>query len=139
MTETATMTQAPSAYASAGLLLESIAAQDFDRLRASLAPEIRMRALVGKGLQEFDGPQEVADKFAYWFGDTQGFELLDATVGELIGRIHLSWRIRLRAERLDNRWHVVEQQSYADCSQTGLLTQIDLVCSGYLPERQGER
>jgi hypothetical protein len=139
-TGTMTATTQPSlSYAGAGLLLESLAAQDFVLLRSALDPGVRMRALVVPGVQVFDGPDAVVQKFVHWFGATESFEVLDASVGEVAGRIHLSWRIRMSADRLGTGAWIVEQQSYADCSETGRLRAIDLVCTGYLPERREQR
>lgn len=134
-----TTSTAPVSYLGAGLLLESLAAQDFDRLRSSLEPDVRMRALVPPGLRVLEGQDQVAQRFAGWFGDTQEFQAVDASLGDVAGRIHLSWRIRLRAERLGPGWWLVEQQAYADCSDGGRLRRIDLVCSGYRPERTDQQ
>jgi len=76
----------------------------------------------------------IAGQFAGWFGGTENFELVDATVGEVGGRLHLHWRLRLRAERLGPGWFTVEQQSYADTGKDGRIAQLDLVCTGYRPE-----
>lgn len=130
-----TTTTPPLSFAGAGLLLEALAAQDFAALRSCLDPRVRMRALVVPGLQSFDGPEEVAGKFASWFGQTDEFEVVDASVGEVAGRLHLSWRVRLRAERLGEAHRILEQHSFADCGADGRIAFIDLVCTGYLPER----
>lgn len=134
-----TTSTTPVSYFGAGLLLESLTTQDFGRLRRSLEPDVRMRALLPRGLRVLDGPDQVADKFAAWFGDTQEFQAVDATLGDVAGRIYLSWRVRLRADRLGPGWWIVEQHSYADCSERGRLRCIDLVCSGYRAERTDKR
>jgi hypothetical protein len=117
-----TTSTAPISYLGAGLLLESLATQDFDSLRRSFEPDVRMRALVPTGLRVLEGPDQVADRFAAWFGDTQEFQTVDATHGDVAGPLH------------HGGWSV-EQQAYADCSVGGLLRVIDLVCSGYRAER----
>jgi hypothetical protein len=48
--------------------------------------------------------------------------------------LHLSWRLRLRAERLGTGWFTVEQQAYADTGDDGRISQLDLLCTGYRPE-----
>ncbi len=116
-----TTSTAPVSYLGAGLLLESLATQDFDSLRRSFEPDVRMRALVPTGLRVLEGPDQVAGRFAAWFGDTQEFQTVDASLGDVAGRIHLGWRVRLRADRLGAGWWSVEQQAYADCSDGGLL------------------
>ncbi|MBC6449787.1 hypothetical protein [Actinokineospora xionganensis] len=67
-------------------------------------------------------------------GGTAEFQLLDATVGEVSGRVHLSWRIRLRPAPFgigDGR-HVIEEQGYADTSE--LIESLDLLCPGFNAE-----
>jgi hypothetical protein len=121
-------------FALAGLFLEGLAAQDFTRLGEAIASDVRLRALVPSGLREWTGAEPVAGQFARWFGDTEDFELIEATVGEVGGRLHLRWRLRLRAQRLGAGWFTVEQQAYADTGDGGRIAQLDLLCTGYRPE-----
>ena len=136
MTTTADNHSAAAApqFALAGSFLEGLAAQDFTKLSGALAPGVRLRALLPPGLMEWAGAEVIAGRFARWFGDTEDFELLEATVGEVGGRLHLHWRLRLRAERLGAGWFTVEQQVYADTDESGRLARLDLLCTGYRPE-----
>ena len=118
----------------AGAFLNSLAAQDFGQLGGALATEARLRALLPSGPREWTGAGVIADRFARWFGETQGFQVVSAAVGEVGGRLHLHWRLRLRAERLGPGWFTVEQQSYADTGEDGRIVQLDLLCTGYRPE-----
>ena len=118
----------------AGAFLDSLAAQDFARLGGALTPGARLRALLPSGLRERAGAEVIAEQFVRWFGDTQDFELVEAAAGEVGDRLHLSWRIRLRAERLGPGWFAVEQQVYADTGDDGRISQLDLLCTGYRPE-----
>jgi hypothetical protein len=126
-------TAAPQ-FALAGAFLESLAVQDFAQLRGALAADARLRALLPSGLREWAGAGVIAGQFARWFGDTEDFELVEATVGEVGGRLHLHWRLRLRAERLGAGWFTVEQQVYADTADCGRIARLDLLCTGYRPE-----
>ena len=78
-----------------GVFLEALANRDFDRLAATLAPTVRFRAMLPRGPVDWEGAQAVSDAFGSWFGGADDFEVLDATVGEVGGRLHLSWRLRL--------------------------------------------
>ena len=118
----------------AGSFVEGLAAQDFAVLGGALAAGACLRALLPSGLREWVGADAIADRFAYWFGDTEDFELVEAAVGEVGGRLHLQWRLRLRAERLGRGWFTVEQQAYADTDESGRIAQLDLLCTGYRPE-----
>jgi hypothetical protein len=121
-------------FALAGSFLEGLAAQDFAQLGDALAAGARLRALLPRGLREWTGAEVIAGQFARWFGDTDDFELVEATVGEVGGRLHLHWRLRLRAERLGAGWFTVEQQVYADAADGGRIVRLDLLCTGYRPE-----
>jgi len=127
-----TSTTAPvPQFALAGAFLESLAAQDFGQLGGALAADACLRALLPAGVREWAGAEAIAGRFAGWFGDTGDFELVDATVGEVGGRLHLRWRLRLRAERLGAGWFTVEQQVYADTDDSGRIARLDLLCTGY--------
>jgi hypothetical protein len=121
-------------FALAGAFLEGLAAQDFARLGDALASDVRLRALLPRGPFEWTGAEVIASQFASWFGGTEDFELVEATVGEVGGRLHLQWRLRLQAARLGPGWFTVEQQAYADTGEGGRVTQLDLLCTGYRPE-----
>jgi hypothetical protein len=120
--------------ATAGSFLEGLATQDFARLAGALAAGARMRALLPAGPREWTGAEVIAGQFASWFGDTEGFELVEATVGDVGGRLHLCWRLRLQAERLGPGWFVVEQQAYADTDGGERVARLDMLCTGYRPE-----
>jgi hypothetical protein len=122
--------------APAGSFVEGLVAQDFAELGGALAADACLRALLPSGLREWAGAEAIARVFARWFGDTEDFEPVEATVGEVGGRLYLYWRLRLRAERLGPGWFTVEQQAYADTDEGGQIARLDLLCTGYLPEGQ---
>jgi len=126
-------TAAPQ-FAHAGSFLEGLAAQDFARLGDALAADVRLRALLPGGFREWAGAEAIAAQFACWFGDTEDFELVDAGIGEVGDRLHVHWRLRLRAERLGAGWFIVEQQAYAKTADGGRIARLDLLCTGYRPE-----
>jgi hypothetical protein len=114
-------------FAVAGAFLEGLAAQDFNRLDDALSADAVLRALLPRGFKEWAGADVIAGQFARWFGDTEDFELVEATVGDVAGRLHLHWRLR-------NGWFTVEQQAYADAAADGRIVRLDLLCTGYRPE-----
>lgn len=126
-------TAAP-APAFARSLLEGLATQDFGQLGDAFAAGAQLRALLPSGLREWAGAEVIAGRFARWFGETEEFQIVDAAVGDVGGRLHLHWRLRLRAERLGAGWFTVEQQSYADTGEDGRIAQLDLLCTGYRRE-----
>jgi SnoaL-like domain len=121
-------------FAHARSFLDGLAAQDFARLGDELTADVRLRALLPRGLREWAGAEAIAAQFACWFADTEDFELVEAGIGQVGGRLCLHWRLRLRAERLGGGWFTVEQQVYADTADDGCIARLDLLCTGYLRE-----
>ncbi len=117
-----------------GSFLETLATRDYERMATTLAANIRFRALLPPGPMEWQGPSQVAETFRSWFGDAEDFEVVDATVGEIGGRLHLSWRIRLCPAPfgIGEGWHVIEQHGYADATDS--IEALDLLCSGFHTE-----
>lgn len=114
--------------------LGGLVAQDFATVADAMAPHVHLRALLPGGLWEGTGAEVVAGRFERWFGDTEQFDPIEATVGEAGGRVYLRWRFRLQARRLGPGSFVVEQSAYADVEERARITRLDLVCTGYLQE-----
>ena len=118
-----------------GVFLEAFANRDYPRLATTLASGVRFRAMLPPGPMNWEGADTVSDVFSSWFGAAEDFELVDATVGEVGGRLHMSWRLRVRPAPFDigDGWHVIEQQAYADAGDC--IESLDLLCSGFRRER----
>jgi hypothetical protein len=117
-----------------GIFLEALANRDYTKMVATLGPTVRFRAMLPPGPMDCEGPEAVAEAFSSWFGGADDFELVDAAVGEVGGRLHLSWRLRVRPApfAIGDGWHVIEQKAYADATET--IDALDLLCSGFQPE-----
>lgn len=118
----------------AGTVLEALARRDFGRLAAALRDDVHLRALLPGGLMEWHGRGGVQAAFTGWFNGYDEFELMDAVAGKVGTRLHLGWRLRVRAARLAGRWLVVEQQVYADTDADDQIYRLCLLCSGFCPE-----
>lgn len=118
-----------------GVFLEALANRDYPGMATTLNSGVRFRAMLPPGPMDWEGAEAVTDVFASWFGAAEDFELIDATVGEVGGRLHLSWRLRVRPAPfgIGDGWHVIEQQAYADAEET--IEALDLLCSGFRPDR----
>jgi hypothetical protein len=129
------VTQPSARWSVGGVFLEALAARDYQQMAATLSVDVRFRAMLPPGPMDWNGPDEVAAVFTSWFGDADGFELIDATVGEVGGRLHLAWRLRVRPAPFGSGegWHVIEQQAYADVAET--IDSLDLLSSGFRPDR----
>lgn len=119
-----------------GVFLEALASRDYQLMATTLAPLVRFRAMLPPGPIDREGPAATTEVFRSWFGRAEDFEVLDATVGEVGGHLHLSWRLRVRPAPfgIGAGWHVVEQHAYADTHDT--IETLHLLCSGFQPEAQ---
>lgn len=132
-------TQPSARWSVGGVFLESLATRDYEQMASTLSCDVRFRAMLPPGPMDWQGADEVAGVFGSWFGEADDFEVVDATVGEVGGRLHLSWRLRVRPAPfgIGDGWHVIEQQAYADAGET--IESLDLLCSGFRPDRVTER
>ncbi len=126
----------PARWSIAGMFLEGLTARDYDRLATTLAPR---RAIPGAPAAA-DRPSGTAEPkpltcSARGSAQADRFEVVDATVGEIAGRLQMTWRIRLRPAPFDigDGWHLIEQHAFADIAET--IETLDLVCSGFRAER----
>jgi hypothetical protein len=127
------LTQTATGSSVGGLLVEALAARDFTRMSECFGPGATMRALLPPGLVECEGAAQIVENIRSWFGGAEEFELLDRTIGEVGGRLHVSWRLRLRPTPWgDDAWHVIEQQTFLQAGER--IDSIDLLCSGFQPE-----
>jgi hypothetical protein len=114
--------------------LDGLTARHYTKLAAALDPDARFRAMLPGGPSEWHGPTEIADTFRGWFGSADDFEVLGTVVGDVAGRVQMTWRFRLRPAPFDvgEGWHLIEQHAFADLS--GAIVALDLVCSGFRAE-----
>lgn len=130
----------PSArWSVGGVFLEALTTRNYEQLASTLSADVRFRAMLPPGPMDWTGADQVAGVFESWFGEAADFELIDATVGEVGGRLHLSWRLRVRPAPfgIGDGWHVIEQHAYADAAET--VEALDLLCSGFRPDPVSER
>lgn len=121
----------PVRWSVGGTFLEALTTRDYALMATTLGPSIRFRALLPPGPMAWDGPESVALAFRSWFGGAEEFELVAATLGEIGGRLHLAWRVRVRPAPfgIGDGWHVIEQQGYAQATDS--IETLDLLCSGF--------
>ena len=120
--------------AGAGRLIDALAARDFGGIVGTFDPDVRFRALLPSRVLDLEGRGAARAVFERWFSNADRWELTEAVVGEVGGRIHLRWRARLTDEHIGEGTFVVEQQVYADAGPDGLLSDIALLCTGYRAE-----
>lgn len=118
----------------ARLFLGGLVVQDFVTVAHAMAPDVRLRALLPGGLSEWTGRDIVTGRFERWFGDTEQFDVIDASAGEVGGSVHVWWQFRLQAQRLGPGSFLIEQTAYADVEEPAGIVRLDLLCAGYRPE-----
>lgn len=125
--EHATIVDGPLAVA--GQFLDALLARDFRALARCLEPDVRMRALVPRGLLERDGPAEVAGQLRTWFATDERLEVIDATVGQVGPRIYLRWRLRLITAEPGGPARELEQHAFVTVARR--IAVMDLLCCGF--------
>lgn len=127
-------TRRSSATDPGATLVAALAERDFDRLAGMLAPDVRMRALIPPGPVELSGAEPAAARFASWFGDSDGLELVRSGSDQIGDRLHVFYRLRVK--RPGDTWKIIEQHLFCALDE-GRITVLDLVCSGFRPEGEG--
>jgi hypothetical protein len=123
-------TQRSSATDLGSGLVAALAQRDFPRLADTLAPDVRMRALLPPGPVEVSGAEAAAAKFSSWFGDAEEFELIRSGHDTVADRVHVFYRLRVKKPG-DVR-KIVEQHLLCAFDDEG-INAIDLVCTGFRP------
>ena len=111
----------------------ALAERDYARLAGTLAPNVRMRALIPPGPVEISGPDAASAKFSSWFGGVEDLEVVSSGSDAIADRLHVYYRLRVR--KPGDVWKLVEQHLL--CALDGdRITALDLLCSGFRPDAQ---
>jgi hypothetical protein len=115
---------------SAQRFVDALSTANWEAVRALLAEDVYLRALVPARLREERGPAAVVDRFRLWWDGLDDFRLLDSEVEPMANQVRV--RYRLAATARDDGPVVVEQQCYLT-AENGQITKINSVCSGFQP------
>ena len=107
----------------------ALAGRDDAALCALLAHEIDFQALTpGRHWQAATGEQVAGEViFGQWFDGAEIRELCSVTTGQVAGREHVAYRLRVQRSGSE---YLVEQQAYYDTDGTR-ITWMRVLCSGY--------
>ena len=122
--------QRSSATDLGGKFVSALAERDFGRLADTLAPDVRLRALIPPGPVELAGAKPAAARFASWFGESVRLELVRSGSEDVGDRLHVFYRLRVK--RPGDPWKIIEQHLFCTLDD-GRITALDLVCSGFRP------
>src|SRR5690348_5938632 len=107
-------------FATAGVVVEAVAARDYARLAGALDDNATLSALLPRGFDEWRGPADICAAFERWFGDVETFEIADASVGQVGALLQLRWRVRVEGgPRFAGTPMVAEQNVYATTNAAG--------------------
>lgn len=120
------------ALCGAGRLIDALGARDLDGVAANLSADARFRALLPGRVLDLEGRDGFRSVLGAWFADAGRWELTEAVIGEVGGKVHLRWRLRVTKPTLGPC--IVEQQVYADAAPDGTLTDVALMCTGFRPD-----
>lgn len=112
-------------------LVEAIGRRDYDGIAGCFAPDAEMRVLTPRQLREHSGPAEAVDRFRTWFGETEGFELLDSDVEQVADRVRIRWHTRGRDP--EQGWQENDHTGYAALDADGLIVALNISCAGFRP------
>jgi hypothetical protein len=118
-----------------GEFARAYAGGDFERVRELVAPDVLEREINPGGYLELRGPDELiaeARDFTGRYGQPEVLELTAEMAGPLV-RVLNRWRLHWEGEPvLCDFYELLRIES-------GRVAQIDLVCSGALPEAPAEQ
>lgn len=117
--------------------LQALAERDWQRLEALLDSKVRFHALVPgpNNSGELRTSPDRAGTVRYlrnWFGGADHFEIQKSEVHRVASRYHFSYLIRYHDE---DGWQIIEQRAYCDI-RNGIVEELDLLCSGNMPDPQ---
>jgi hypothetical protein len=108
---------------------QALAAKDFDRVAALLAPELDFRGLTPRRFWEASSPEAaVADVLREWFEDSDEIEALEKLETDAFAdRERVAYRFRVRNPE---GVFLVEQQAYLSGGD-GRIEWMRVLCSGF--------
>jgi TusA-related sulfurtransferase len=116
--------------AAADRFAKAIASREYVEMFSALSRDVRFRYLIPAGPGRADGAADAVAKFLEWFGDADTLGIERVTAEPLADRTSLRYRFLLHEE---DEWKEVEQQQFIDIDEDGLISTIDLLCSGFRP------
>ncbi len=111
----------------------AIKTRQFERISDLCRPGVRSRLLWPDGYASFESAHDLAAEIRHWYAESDPIEIQGLQVEPVGDKVSISYRFTLR-ER--GEWLEVEQQIFA-MLQDGLLSQLDLMCSGFRPFPSG--
>lgn len=112
--------------------LAALAVRDFEALARLLAPDVWLRALLPRHLDEHYGAGETVGALRGWYGGATAFQVLALDHDVAGHKERVRYRFLLRPDWAPDTPHLIEQQAYLSVAD-GVIRKIDLVCTGFMP------
>jgi len=119
-----------SSSATAESFARAVAARDYIKMFSALSRDARFRYLIPPGPGDTIGAADMAAKFLEWFGDADVLRIESIEAQPLADRTSLRYRFLVREQ---DGWKQVQQQLFVDMDEEGLISAVDLLCSGFRP------
>jgi hypothetical protein len=112
------------------LFVAALAAKDTSSLVALFASDVDFRAMTPRRFWEADSPQRVVHEVLYeWFEPKDVIERIDyVEAGHAGDRERIDYRFLIRNP--DGPF-IVEQRAYFDVNESGRISYMRTICSGY--------
>jgi TusA-related sulfurtransferase len=123
-----------STEAAARDLLSAITARDVVATTKVLARDVRVRALLPGGYEEYEGSPAVAGRLEAWFGGAEPFEVLAGDVRLIEDKVAVAFRLRLT--RPGAQAETIIEQTWLCSGRNGTIEHADVLCSGFRPLAQ---
>lgn len=107
--------------------LDALMLRDWSGIAACFAPDARLRMLTPGPLREDEGPTEIAERFRYWFGTLDPFELREADTEEIADRVRIHYRAAGSGKVTDHTGYLAVED--------GRIAWIVMTCTGFREDR----
>ncbi len=108
---------------------QAIEAKSFKHIAQFCQPDVRSRLMTPNRYATLESADALAAKIQQWFEESDTIKIQEVRIQPVGDKVAISYRLTLR-ER--GEWLEVEQQIFG-ILKDGLLSQLDLLCSGFRP------
>ena len=104
-------------------LVDAVARRDWDGIAACFTPEARLRMLTPGPLREDEGPEAIAARFRYWFGELEDFEVRESDVTVIADRVRIHYRAVGSGKTTDHTGYLAVED--------GRVAWLVMTCTGF--------
>lgn len=113
-------------------LLSAITTRDYEAIAGCFADDARFDVLTPHQLRRHATAAEAADRYRYWLGRLDDFEVLEHDAVPIADRLRIRYRFRGRDPEAG--WELNEHTGYAEVEE-GHIVSMTLTCAGFRPTK----